>query len=191
MSLKSTLLTADEFAAQRPSLPDGNWTELVQGAVATLYPPEPVHGTVVMNLSKAIAEMVRPEESIEKVACFDLGICTETSPDTVRFPAVSIFEGVSPFELTDQTLTSMTPLSVMHVASDASRRANCAERVVEFHQAGVREVWIIDPNEQAVTLLETTQPPRVFREGQRIGGDVWPELELLVDDLFAEPGWYR
>ena len=50
-------LTAELFAAQRFDLPDdGRWTELVAGRVVALGPPEPIHGTVVLNLTKALGQ---------------------------------------------------------------------------------------------------------------------------------------
>ena len=82
------VMTAEEFIEQRFEFPEaGQWSELEAGQVVHLQPPDVDHGTVVLNLSKALAEFA--QSTARGYACFDLGLQLRTNPDTVRFPAIA------------------------------------------------------------------------------------------------------
>ena len=52
-----TSLTAAEFAALKHELPEsGRWHELHDGQTVLLSAPDDVHGTIVLNLSRALGE---------------------------------------------------------------------------------------------------------------------------------------
>ena len=65
-------MTAEEFMERLFEFPDaGQWSELEEGVVVHLQPPDIDHGTVVLNLSKAFSEYTHSTE--RGYACFDLG----------------------------------------------------------------------------------------------------------------------
>lgn len=89
-------LTAEEFLDRIHELPDGGrWTELCQGEIHTLEPPDDVHGNVVYHLSQAIAHSINYQKetsgTISGYACFEQGLIVSRNPDTVQFPSVSFF----------------------------------------------------------------------------------------------------
>ena len=184
-------MTAAEFAARRHELPDGGrWTELVAGAVKTLHPPDEKHGNVVLNLSKSIANVLKPTG--EAYAGFELGIQTRRGPDTVRFPAVSVFTSGDRFEHVDAVYVSRTPMLVVEIVSTNDRRTSIAERVYEYHGLGVEKVWVADPHGEAVTVLRRNATARTFSGQERLTDiALLPGFEVPVLDLFAEPAWWR
>ena len=61
-------------------------------------------------------------------------------------------------------------------------------RKIRFYLAhGVRLVWVIDPEAQAVTVHAPGQEPRTLGTGDTLdGGDVLPGFGVAVDDIFAQ-----
>jgi len=185
------MMTASEFAAQRHELPDGGrWTELVAGETKNLHPPDDKHGDVVLNLSKAVARSLRPSDTVH--ASFEAGILTARDPDTVRFPAMSVFSAGVRFAGIDDVYITDVPALVVEVVSTNDRRTSIAERVYEYHRLGVRVVWVADPVGRAVTALRRDAPPVTYREEERLSDfTILPRFEIRTSDLFAVPDWWQ
>lgn len=185
------MMTASEFAAHRHELPDGGrWTELVAGETKSLHPPDDKHGDVVLNLSKAIAGSLHPSDAAS--VYFEIGVLTSRSPDTIRFPAMSVFTTGDRFAGIDAVYSSEVPALVVEVASTNDRRRSVAERVYEYHRAGVASVWVADPQSGTVTVLRRNAPPVTFREEERLSDfALLPRFEVQTKDLFAIPDWWQ
>ena len=185
------MMTAVEFAARRHELPDGGrWTELVVGELKMLHPPDDKHGDVVLNLSKAVAAVLRPVDP--SYAGFEIGVRTRKTPDTVRFPAMSLFTAGERFAQIDAVYTDEVPVLVAEVVSTKDRRTTIAERVYEYHGLGVAKVWVVDPEGKAVTVLRRNGRPHTLSGSERLTDiALLPGLEIPVAELFAEPAWWR
>ncbi len=185
------MMTASEFAARRHELPDGGrWTELVAGETKNLHPPDDKHGDVVLNLSKAVASALRPSDAVH--ASFEAGILTTRNPDTVRFPAMSVFSAGDRFAGIDAVYVTEVPTLVVEVVSANDRRTSIAERVYEYHRLGARAVWVADPVSRAVTVLWRHAPPVTYREEERLSDfALLPRFEIKTRELFTVPEWWQ
>lgn len=185
------MMTASEFAAHRHELPDGGrWTELVAGETKILHPPDDKHGDVVLNLSKRIALSLRPTDSV--FASFEAGVLTVRNPDTVRFPAMSVFSAGPRFAEIDTVYVTEVPALIVEIVSTNDRRTSIAERVYEYHRLGVGTVWIADPLSRAVTSLRRNAPPVTFRDDERVSDFTHlPRFEMPARDFFAVPDWWQ
>jgi Uma2 family endonuclease len=185
------MMTAAEFAARRHELPDGGrWMELVAGETHGLHPPDDKHGDVVLNLSKAIAGALRPTDAA--YVNFEVGVLTARNPDTVRFPAMSIFTSGDRFAGIDAVYVTEIPALVVEIVSTNDRRRSIAERVYEYHHAGVSTVWVADPQGGAVTVLRRNAPSVTFRGEERLSDfSLLPRFEVETKNLFVVPGWWQ
>lgn len=184
------LLSAEEYEQQRPDLPDGGrWTELAAGRLVRLSPPDPLHGTAVLNLGKAFARFApsRPDG----YACFELGLIVGRGPDTVWHPAASYFVGGEPFAEVDRVITATRPVLVVEVTSSSDRRCGMTERIGRWHAWGVPVVWTLDPHTREARVCVLAQPPRTLTERETLTGTgPLVELRIVVGELFAEPEWW-
>ena len=98
----------------------GRWAELVEGIPIVFEPPDPVHGNVILNVSKTLADYI--QRTGIGYACFDLGLLLARDPDTLRYPAVSYFVDGPRFAESDKLFTEVTPAFVIEVASSVDRR---------------------------------------------------------------------
>jgi Uma2 family endonuclease len=185
-------LTAEEFSERRGELPDGGqWAELVRGVPVSQSAPDVDQGTIVLNLSKALADYV--QSTLRGYPCFDLGLKVESRPDTVLFPAVSYFLEGERFAETDKDFTETIPALVVELLSGNQRRQTIQERVSAYLRHGVQEIWLIDPDQRAVYVTAPGQTfARRVSEAETLRGEpLLAGLRIAVSDLFALPDWVR
>lgn len=185
------MFTANEFIARRHELPDGGrWTELIRGETRMMEPPDQKHGDVIHNLAQRVAGIMAPDRP--HFAGFEIGVQTTHQPDTVRFPAVSVFTRGDRFAQLDSMLAAEAPTLVMEIVSSSDRRRTIAERVFEYHRSGVEKVWVIDPIDQQVTILKKSARPVMFSQEERLTDiAVLPGLEIAARELFVVPSWWN
>ncbi|QDU05735.1 hypothetical protein V6x_54770 [Gimesia chilikensis] len=182
--------TAEQFLDARIQLPDsGRWTELDQGQIINLDAPDIEHGTIVLNISKALSRYLH--ERREGSATFELGLVVKRDPDTVRFPAVSIYNSGGQFDETDKAMTERRPDAIIEIASTNPRRSGMKAHVDDYVNWGVPLIWVIDPPEKEVLEYRTASGSEVIDiNGKITGGDSLPDFAMSVRDLFAEPDWW-
>lgn len=187
---ESPIYTAEQLLETRLEQPEeGRWMELDQGKLINLDPPDIDHGTIVLNLSKVLSVYLQQVD--QGYACFELGLLVNRNPDTVRFPAVSIFQSGSRFEETDKAVSDRKPAVIIEIASTRPRRQVMQDHINEYVNWGVELIWVIDP--QAKQVLEYLPGQRgqvIDSQGKITGGNVMPEFAMKVQDLFTEPEWW-
>ena len=186
------MMTAEEFAEQRVELPDGGqWAELVRGVPVTLQTPDIDHGTIVLNLSKALSTYVHAGNS--GYPCFDLGIQVETRPDTIFFPAISYFLKGERFAETDKAFTNAVPELIVELITTTDRRMNINERSRCYIDKGSKVVWVIDSSQRTVHIIEKGNPvaKHVKESELLVGKPALDTFEIPVSDLFIEPDWVQ
>lgn len=205
--MSSEIFTAEEFAECLPDLPDGGrWVELEAGVVSVLDQSDVAHGTIVLNLSKRLAEFLagRRNEPVG-YACYELGLIVARGPDTVRRPAVSFFASAGMFAETDNVVTESVPDLVIETATNSRVRRTIKGRIAEYHRHGVSTVWVADPVDRIVHIasrpwmgasrrihpVSRSAELRTVSAGDQLSGNpMLPGFSLPVAELFAEPEWW-
>ena len=191
---ESSSITAAQFVSQRHTFPDGGrWLELVQGQLEQLEPPDVLHGNVVMNLSKTLAEhFQQAADDVAGYACFELGLKVASHPDTVRFPAISLYFGSERFSETDKIVTEKMPQLAIEIASTPKRRSGISQRVEEYHAVGIATVWVIDSVEKAVHLIDRKRSQQTFQKSQTlIGTGAMSSFQMSIGPMFEDPSWWN
>ena len=176
------LLTAEEYADL--SLPGP--TELVLGRVIELNQPRPRHGLVCRNVFRKIDRFVS-DRDLGYVFPNDTGFITHRRPDSVRGPDVCFFSYARmPKGQVPDSYPEVAPELVFEVLSPTDRWRDVLEKVVEYLDAGVLIVCVLDPER------ETAQINPARRAGNILTGDdelAFPEIlsgfGVKVSELFA------
>jgi Uma2 family endonuclease len=180
----SQLLTAEEYF-QIPDAPDGSKQELVRGQVVTMSNPGWRHGEVQGNVYFAIKLFLKTN-LIGRVAV-ESGVITDRKPDTVRGPDVSYY-GKDRLPL-DKELTGwhdQAPDLCVEVVSPSNTMKQLKTKAKEYLFAGVRLVWIVDPEDRTVTVIVDPLESRTLEADATLDGrDVLPGFSCKVADLFA------
>jgi Uma2 family endonuclease len=181
-SIGERLLTAEEYAEL--SLPVR--TELVRGKVVEVNQPRPRHGLFCRNVIRALDGFVAKHD-LGYVFPNDTGFLTRRGPDTVRGPDVCFYSYARmPKGQVPETYTDVAPEIVFEVVSPSDRWRDVLEKVVEYLDAGVLAVCVLDP-EQESAHVNTVQ-----KVGEVLSGDdsltfeeILPGFSVRVSDLFA------
>src|SRR5262245_8647143 len=177
------LLTAEEFAL-RPEPEDGSREELVRGEVVAMPPPGFRHGEVVLQIGFVLKSFLAGKKLGRVLA--ETGVRTEHDPDSVRGPDVSYwsFKRVPK----SQKIVSYPKVAAdlcVEVRSPSNTLRKLRGKVAEYLRVGVRMVWIVDPEDQSVTVYRQPGRGLKLRNDQLIDGeDVLPSFSCPVSQFF-------
>lgn len=181
-------ITVDQYESR---LVEGDrWIEVIGGRLVRLEPPDELHGDVVRNLSRPLAQFLKLSPDI--YACFELPLILQWDPPTIRCPAISCFQSGDRFAESDKLVTQTRPALVIEVASTNDRRDGMSERVKGYLDAGVRAVWVVDPVTRHVHQFLPSERGVMLKETQTLKGEpVLAGFTMLVGDLFESPRWSK
>jgi Uma2 family endonuclease len=180
---ESRPITGDELA----SLPNIGPCELVEGRIVPMSPTGGEHGRIEGNFFEVMRAFVR-ERGLGKVLVGEVGIYTRRSPDTVRGADVA-FISTERYErlASRQGYLDIAPDLVVEVLSPRDSAVGLTQKLREYFAAGVRLVWVADPEAKAVLAYRSLTDVRELREADRLpGDDVLPGFDVEVARLFAE-----
>lgn len=181
---QAQLLTAEEFFAL-PDPKDGSKRELVRGKVVTMPSPGFEHGEIQSNIAFALKLFLK-EHPLGRVAT-ESGAVLERKPDTVRGPDVSYYSKERlPLGQRVVAYPTEVPDLVVEVLSPSNSMKQLKAKAKEYLFAGVRLVWIVDPEDRTVTIITEPLESRTLEADATLdGGDVLPGFTCKVADLFA------
>jgi Uma2 family endonuclease len=183
------LMTAAEFFdwANRPENAPKSY-ELVRGEVVEMTRPGARPGLVCVNVSWLLHNYVLQRQR-GYVLSNDAGIILERDPDTVRGPDVVLFDEVVKYEELNPKFSEGVPTLAVEVLSPNDRIGKVTRRINEFLQAGIKLVWLVDPDARDVTVYRKDRNEHVVEEGQELTGeDVLPDLRIRAADFFVTAG---
>jgi len=162
MSTATQLLyTAEEFARR----PDAGYPEeLVRGRIVSMPPPQPRHGQVCNKVGRIVGNYA-DDHDLGHVLCNDSGVITERGPDTVRGADICFYSYTRvPKGRLPKGYLEVPPDLVFEVRSPEDRWPFLLAKVVEYLNAGVRVVGVLDPERNTLYLYEGDQPVRILSE---------------------------
>ncbi len=138
-------------------------------------PPDRRHGHVCSKADRIFGNWVE-EHDLGRVMSNDSGVITERDPDTVRGPDVAYhsFERLPRGPLS-KGYGPEVPELVVEVRSTHDRWRDVLEKVMEFLDAGVLVVLVLDPDAQSAHVFAANDPPRTFG----------PDDELTIPSMLA------
>ena len=178
------LLTAEEFFAL-PDPPDGSQLELVRGMVVTMSNPGLRHGEAQGNVYFEIKLFLKSNR-LGRVFV-ESGLITDRKPDTVRGPDVSYYSKERlPLDKEVIGWHDQAADLCVEVVSPSNTKKEMRAKIKEYFFAGVRMVWIVDPEDRSATVLRAPDEGRTLYDDATLdGGDVLPGFACKVSDLFA------
>ncbi len=179
-----TLLTAEEF--MNLDLGEGTF-ELVKGEVVEVPPARLEHGIVCGNVYFALSSFGRAT-GYGYASTNDSAVVTERGPDTVRGADVCFYSYARlPRSEVTADLPPVVPDLVVEVYSPSNQPGKMLVKVVEYLNAGVPMVWVVNPERRNVTIYRNGDPvPTVLGDGDTIENLAeLPGFRCAVADFFA------
>ena len=187
-TIPTTMMTASEFWdwVHHPENRDRHF-ELERGKVVEVSRPGELHGVVCLNAGFILSTYIRQRR--KGYACAnDTGIIWECDPDTVKGPDLFFYDINRTFADLNPKWTEDVPTLVIEVLSPNDRLTKVNRRITRFIKWGVPLVWLIDPEEQTVTIYRPDGVPEVLeRDEELTGGNLLADFRCQVADFFYLP----
>jgi len=177
-------------AEQLFDLPDdGLRHELVSGELYSMAPAGAQHGSVAFDIGLAVGLHVR-EHRLGRCFAAETGFVLSRQPDTVRAPDLAFIRADRAQELERYArFAEVLPDLVVEVVSPYDRSSKTVEKALMWLDAGVRLVWVVDPQACVVTVYREDGVVALVRGPGALldGGDVLPGLRIPLDELLPGP----
>ena len=168
-------MTAEELL----ELPDdGMRHELVEGELRTMTPAGFDHGRVSARITARILDHA-DEYGLGEVLAAETGFTLRRAPDTVRAPDVAFVAAERVPHVGTRGFAELAPDLVVEVVSPSDRASEVSAKAAMWLDAGVRLVWVVDPQARLATVHHPGGPATVLREdGVLDGEEVLPGFRL-------------
>jgi Uma2 family endonuclease len=123
---------------------DGTDREYVRGEIVERSIPDYVHGRMQAKLLVRFGEF---ETSHRLFGCSETRMLL--GPDLFRIPDVAVFAEREPEERVPSR-----PLVVIEIVSPDDRYSEMLEKLAEYQQWGVANIWVVDPHRRALAAYE-------------------------------------
>ncbi|MEZ6153440.1 MAG: Uma2 family endonuclease [Pirellulaceae bacterium] len=86
-----------------------------------------------------------------------------------------------------QRSPEIVPDIAIEVLSEGNTYAEMSRKRREYFHAGVRQVWMVDPNERTVAVYTDVMRYEILDEQAELsGGDILPGLVIRLSEVFGE-----
>jgi Uma2 family endonuclease len=161
--------------------------ELVDGQLVRMTPARGRHGKIARFVFLLLIQLIE-QASHDWVARWDIGV--RTLANNVRLPDIAIITKEQEDSIDDisAVLDKQPPLLIVEIVSPGKEQLDrdYEDKRQEYQALGVPEYWIVDRDENKVTVLilqGKQYQAQVYVGNQQIVSALFPELELTVDRL--------
>ena len=175
-------ITVEQFEAMPL---EGPW-ELVDGELIEVNPSAHESSMTAMQIGRLLGNHAVPKR-LGSVSGADGGFVLFADRETVLVPDVAfVAAGRIPQGEEQKHFPRLAPDLVVEVLSPSDRMGGALAKVALYLQAGVRLVWLVDPDEQTVIVFRPDATPEKLDATMTLdGGDVLPGFSVPVAELFV------
>ena len=172
--------TIAEFAAMPLQ---GSW-ELIDGELIELTPTAGESGWIAGRLFSRLERFV-DANGLGWAFPPETGFVLFGDRATVRSPD-SAYVQRDRLERPAGSFVPVAPDLAAEVLSPSDRMTDALSKITMYLQAGVRLVWLIDPESRTVVVFRSDAAPATLRAGDVLdGGEVLPGFSVPVAEIFA------
>ncbi len=169
--------TEEDFIA----LDTNRLIEFTHGMLEFPEPPSMLHQIVVGNLLRALDEFVGRGNALFQMT-------VKLAPGMIRIPDICHFDGrLVDFKSNDPLSEVKLVMEVLNISA-ASRERDLVHKRCEHADAGIVEYWIVDPDEETITVLSLNgkhyEQAGEYKPGQKAASVLLRGFEIEVTDAF-------
>jgi Uma2 family endonuclease len=182
-------MTVDEYwdFVNRPENMDRLF-ELRRGEVVEMPRPKKPHGVVSGNIARIVGNYAFAVGR-GYVLSNDTGVVLEETPGTVVGPDVAYCVDANAYDDVEPKWAETPPVLAVEVLSPNDRTSEVNEKIADYLRAGVKVVWLADPELKKVSVYRPPLLLTVYKCGDELsGGEEMPGFSCKVADFFQLPG---
>ena len=181
MSALKTLLSAEQFDSYL--FEEDKRYELDEGELIEMTRPAYWHNQILQNLVVELALYFRQNPIGRSLLSENL---YALSPSVRLAPDAAIILGDRSAELRDAKVIHIVPDICAEVLSPSETPARVHRKLRQYFAAGVREVWLIDPEARTVEVWTGPHlPDHELTVEEVLGSALLPGFELPLASLFS------
>jgi Uma2 family endonuclease len=163
----------------------GGRCELVRGELRDMSPAGGEHGHVAVSIAALLRNHVKPR-NLGFVLAAETGFVVGRNPDSVLAPDVSFVRcGRLPPGKITRKFVPLVPDLAVEVLSPWDKPGEVKEKIKDWLDAAVGMLWVVDPDNETITVHRPGKPARTLRAADTLeGADVVPGFRCAVAEVF-------
>ena len=171
-------------AEELDRLPQGWRYEIDEGELVIMTPAGRRHGRIVAQVTHLLTIFVY-EHRLGEVDTGEIGVYLQDEPETLRGVDVAFFSTERAEMLKGETGFVRVPPDLAVEVHDLSE-PDMARKVRQYLKAGVRSVWVVDPEKESLALHRIDREPVVLTDPDSLVEDfVLPGFSCRLRELFG------
>ena len=164
------------------NLPEGLRAELVDGKLIYLEAPSTLHQEIKGEMHIAVANHIRSKGGRCKVYIPPFDVYISGDDSKVLEPDLTV---VCDRSKLGKKGCHGAPDWIVEVTSPSTRRRDLGTKLFLYREAGVREYWIINPENRTVIVyvFETGEDASFYAFDESIPCHVFPDLKIRLSDV--------
>jgi Uma2 family endonuclease len=160
--------------------------ELVRGEIIPMSPVNVEHAWLENEIGRLLGNFVE-KRKLGWVMVGEVGLFTETDPDTVRGADVIFISRERAGRRPRQGFLQIAPELAVEVVSPNDRWAGLHDKIEEYFAMGIDRVWVVEPKRQQIRVYSSPVSMTVVSRNEVLRGEgVLADFALPVSDLFSE-----
>lgn len=165
------------------ALPDGVRAELIDGKLYYLATPTRTHQKLAGGMYLAVATYIRSKNGTCEVYIPPFAVFPFDDEETYLEPDLIVVCDLSKL---DEKGCHGAPDWVVEVLSPGTRSKDMSIKLFRYRAAGVREYWVIDPEERTVIVYDFTgleEAAALYTFDNEIPSVIYPDLKIRPADF--------
>ena len=165
--------------------------EIIDGVMRMTPAPSVRHQLIVGRIYRRLAEHVESKR-LGVVIHAPVDVLLSREPLRTRQPDILFLSrerGGEEERVSEMPFLEVGPDLVVEVLSPSESRTELEEKVLDYCRSGVRECWLVRPEEGEIEVLrlakEGAQRIGVYGRNEEIRSEVLPNLRLKVKDVLG------
>jgi len=160
--------------------------EIINGVVYNMGAPTERHQWISANLHYQLMSYLRGKTCRAYAAPFDVRLAADKADDIVVQPDLLVICDME--KLADGKACIGAPDMVVEILSNSTKRKDRCIKHSVYRKAGVREFWVIEPEDKTVEvylLIEDRYVSNVYLENDTISITVLDNCKINLADIFS------
>ena len=168
------------------ALPDERRVELIDGVFYDMSAPSGVHQSIIGQMYMIFETFVRSNKGPCRVFLSPFDVQLDEDDKTMVEPDLLV---ICKQEKIRMRCCFGAPDLVVEILSPSTRRKDIRIKTAKYEHAGVREYWMIDPDNRQVLVYDFTKDtfPRLYGFDARVPVGIWDgALEVDFQEISSE-----
>lgn len=161
------------------ALPEGERAELIDGKIYFMSSPSRTHQQILISLSVDISNYIKSNNGKCEIYPAPFAVFLNNDDKTYVEPDISVI--CDPSKL-DEKGCHGAPDWVIEIVSPSSRSMDYLIKATKYHDAGVKEYWIVDPEDKSISVYSFEGEMRVihYRFGEEVPVGIYEGFSIKL-----------